>query len=520
MAYRIGNREQLMMYPMNIEDMIPQDDPARVYDAFVESLDFDKLDFKMNFSKVGNPEYDPKAMLKVILYGYSYGERSSRRLERAINHNIAFIWLAGGLKPDHMTIARFRKRNKKLLKKVFKECAKLCIKLKLIAGNTLFVDGSKIRANAGINNTYNKETIEAYLAALDKRINAILNECSRADKQEDGMGSFVKLTEELNTVQKIKTKVKKVMAEMEAEGKKELNTTDPDCKKMKGRQGTHSSYNAQAVVDEKHGLIVSNEVVNDANDITQFSKQIDQANAILEHPCKTAVADAGYSNVSDLKNIVDQGIKVIVPNKKQAAHKKKSPTGFEKEYFRYNKEEDVYICPEGQRLKFDFFNRQKNHRVYQARGSICIACPHFNTCTTRRRGRRIIRLKEEEVKESLAAIYANKDNQETYKKRKEKVELVFGHIKHNLKSPSFLLRGLEGVNAEMAMFSTVFNIRRMITLLGPRQLIEAISKGIPCFRLTISSFLSKLSNYLKYLIGALLQLSCRPQIKTTVACTI
>ena len=91
MAYRKGNRNQMMMFPPSFDEMIADDDPARVYDAFVEGLDFEAMDFKMNESKVGNPEYDPKSMLKVMLYGYSYGERSSRRLERAVHHNIVFI---------------------------------------------------------------------------------------------------------------------------------------------------------------------------------------------------------------------------------------------------------------------------------------------------------------------------------------------------------------------------------------------------------------------------------------------
>ncbi|MFA5879096.1 MAG: transposase, partial [Candidatus Margulisiibacteriota bacterium] len=171
MAYRQGNRHQIMMFPPSIEDFVPEDHPVRVYDAFVDGLDFEKLDFKMNeFNKVGNPEYDPKSLLKVILFGYSYGERSSRRLERCVHDNTIFMWLAGGLKPDHATIARFRQRNKKLLKQIFKQCALVCIKLKLIEGNTLFVDGTKIRANAGIKNTVTKEHLKEQQRTLEKRI--------------------------------------------------------------------------------------------------------------------------------------------------------------------------------------------------------------------------------------------------------------------------------------------------------------------------------------------------------------
>jgi len=478
MAYRQGKRYQMMMFPPTIEDFVPEDHPARVYDAFVEGLAFEKLDFKINgFDKVGNPEYDPKSLLKIILFGYSYGERSSRRLERCVHDNTIFMWLACGLKPDHATIARFRQRNKKLLKKIFKQCAQLCIKLKLIEGNTLFVDGTKIRANAGIKNTVTKTHLKEQLKNIESRINTILKECDKADAKEAHMGSFVKLREELNSIEKIRTSVKKALAEIDQENSDDINLTDPDCKKMKGRQGTHSGYNAQVVVDEKYGLIVSNDVVNDANDLNQFSKQINTANKILEKNCENACGDAGYSNVCDLKNSVNQGINVVVPNQKQAEYHKKEDTGFEKEYFKYDKEKDEYMCPEGKRLIYKRTEAQQNNRkVYLIENSlICKKCVHFDKCTKCKRGREIKRHTDESLKEKLAEIYLKKQGQVIYKKRKEKIELVFGHIKHNLKVNSFLLRRFDGVKSEMAVLSTVFNIRRMITLLGTTKLIEAMA---------------------------------------------
>ena len=108
MAYRYGNRYQMALLPESIEDYVLKDDPVRAYDAFVEALDFNELGIEINPQKVGNSEYDPKAMLKLLVYGYSYGTKSSRKLERAIHHNLSFIWLVGGLKPDHKTIAEFR----------------------------------------------------------------------------------------------------------------------------------------------------------------------------------------------------------------------------------------------------------------------------------------------------------------------------------------------------------------------------------------------------------------------------
>jgi transposase len=142
MAYRIGERYQMSLLPPSIEDYVGGRDPVRVYDAFVDELDFGQLGIEINPYKVGNSEYDPRSMVKLLVYGYSYGVKSSRKLERECYHNIAFIWLMGGLKPDHKTIAEFRRRNKPGLKKILRQCAQLCIKLKLIAGNVLFVGRS------------------------------------------------------------------------------------------------------------------------------------------------------------------------------------------------------------------------------------------------------------------------------------------------------------------------------------------------------------------------------------------
>ena len=93
MAYRYSNRSQMALLPKSIEDYVGEEDPVRAYDAFVEALDLEELGIKINSRKVGNAEYDPKTMLKLFVYGYSYGWKSCRKLERAIHHNLSFIWL-------------------------------------------------------------------------------------------------------------------------------------------------------------------------------------------------------------------------------------------------------------------------------------------------------------------------------------------------------------------------------------------------------------------------------------------
>jgi len=473
MAYRHGDRRQSILFPQSIDEYIPQEAPVRAYDAFVNSLDFDELGIDLDAHKVGCPQYDPKSMLKLLVYGYSYGIRSSRKLEREAHYNLSFIWLVGGLKPDHKTIAEFRRKNKSALQKVLKQCARLCIELKLIEGNTLFVDGSKVRANASINSSWTKQKSLKRLEKIDGRIAEILSECESVDQAERDNSSMVQMKKELSEKETLKAKVVDILNKLDAEDKKSLNTTDKDCAKMHGRQGSHAGYNVQSVVDEKHGLIISSDVVNENNDLHQFADQIEQAHETLGKQCDIACADAGYADVNELEKIDSQGIKVIVPSAKQAQRVKRSHP-FDKSHFKYDKANDSYTCPQGHVLRYSSTNYQKRHKVYRIGGSVCKRCCHFGVCTNNPRGRTMTRLLKEELVQKLEAQYEQPDSQKIYELRKQKAELPFGHIKRNLKVDSFLLRGLDGVRAETSLLFSCFNIARMISIMSVSGLIAKL----------------------------------------------
>jgi transposase len=474
MAYRYGERAQMSLFPASIEDYVPKDAPVRAYDVMVAALDIDELGIKYDPGKVGNSSYDPMAMLKLLVYGYSYGVRSSRKLEREVNYNVSFMWLTGGLKPDHKTISEFRRKNKSALKKVLKQCARLCVRLDLIEGNTLFVDGSKMRANASISNSWNQQKCQQRLKKTDKRIEEILSECDKVDDAEEGRTSLVKLSEQLQDQDALKTRVRNILAEIESEGKTSVNTTDNDCTRIHGRQGSHAGYNSQNVVDEKHGLIVHSDVVSDNNDLAQFANQIDQANDTLGKKCKEACGDAGYANCDEFEKIDAQGIKVIVPSQKQARDKQPKP--FDKCKFQYDKEQDCYICPEGQQLKCRGVETGRKRKIYGIGGSVCKTCCHFGVCTTDRiNGRKITRMLNEEIREKFELQYKEPESQAVYRLRKQKVELPFGHIKRNLGAGHFLLRGREGVQAEMSLLSSCFNMARMISIIGVPGLLAMLT---------------------------------------------
>ncbi len=194
MAYIRGDRLQSDLFPPSVEDYIPPDDPVRAYDAFVDQLDLKELGITVNENQAGPPEFEPRAMLKILVYGTAYGIRTSRRLERACHHNLSFIWLTGKLMPDHMTIARFRRKHRDALAKILKQCVRLCLKLDLIEGNTLFVDGTKIKANASVDHTWHKDRCEDLLKLADQKIAQILNDIEKLDQQEEHRDSLVRQT--------------------------------------------------------------------------------------------------------------------------------------------------------------------------------------------------------------------------------------------------------------------------------------------------------------------------------------
>jgi hypothetical protein len=348
----------------------------------------------------------------------------------------------------------------------------MCIKLVLIAGIILFVDGTKIRASAGRGRSHDRRHYEKRLAELDERVEKLIEESERVDEEQEGLGSSVAMAQELGKAERLKKKIQEVLKGFEDKDRELINETDPDCALMHSVQGSHASYNVQAVADDKHGLIVHAEAVSDTSDVNQFAVQIEKANEMLDKPCEVAVADAGYADSEELKKIDDQQIKVVVPSQRQALHQEEGP--FSKSHFRYDAKQDCYFCPEGQKLSYMGTTRSSGERHYQiTHPKLCHHCIHYGQCTSAKKGRKIVRLALEGIKEKLEAQY--EATKEIYDRRKERAELPFGHMKSNLKTVRFLLRGKLGVNAETSLLGTCFNLARMITIVGISALTERLT---------------------------------------------
>jgi transposase len=474
MAYRCGtDRRQMTFLPPSLDQYIGCDHPVRAYDVFVDSLSFKELGIELDDRKVGNSEYDPRCMLKLLIYGYSYGVKSSRKLEREVNHNLSFIWLMKQLKPDHKTIAEFRRKNKEALKKALSLCARLCLKLGLIEGNILFVDGSKLRADAGKSNLHGKQWYEDKLKELDEKIQRLVNECEQIDESESHCGSQVTMPKELAGAEKLREAVRQALEEFAKRGeatkegkKRKVNLVDPDSILVQSRQGTHCGYSLQAVVDDKEGLIARADVVNEANDANQLADQVFGAEAELGFECRIACADAGYSDIVEIEKLESAQKTVVVPSQAQAGGKEAGL--FDKSRFTYDPESDCYLCPEGGRLIFRRFqDKEKQKKDYRIENpKQCRSCGHFGQCTKSKQGRTVTRHVLEELREEVSKRFEDPEIRKIYERRKSRAEHPFGYIKKVLGFGQFLLRRLDGVRAEASILATCFNLRRMISLLG------------------------------------------------------
>jgi len=246
---------------------------------------------------------------------------------------------------------------------------------------------------------------------------------------------------------------------------------------MRSIQGKHASYNVQSVVDEQNGLIVHAEAVNDTSDLKQFARQIDQSNDVLSKQCDSACADAGYADADELEKIDTQEIEVIVPSIRQA--QRKEPEPFNKKTFKYDKESDCYYCHEGHTLKLSSIEKRSGGKRYMIEDkNLCFNCQHWGICTTAKCGRRTFRSRNEDLIEKFEAKYNTQGAQKIYAKRKARVELPYGHMKRNLKTDAFLMRGREGVQAETSLLAACFNLVRMISILGVQGLINKLSPRI------------------------------------------
>lgn len=446
-TFRVFDPDQGLLLPPSLDDWLPAEHLARFIAELVdEHLDLSRIRADYTESR-GAPPYDPRLMVRILLYGYTIGVRSSRAIERKCVEDVPFRWLAAGAAPDYRAIARFRKRHLSALGHLFVQALALCQAAGMVSLGRVALDGTKVRANASKRKAMSYARMTEKEKVLADEVSALLAEAERIDKAEDAKFGKGKrgdeLPEELRRRETRLTAIREAKAALEEEAaqaareraeakarergddddtaagkgaaaaqkatpkpKAQRNFTDPDSKIMLTGDGAfHQCYNAQAVVDEDHQVIVATEVGTNASDVGTLIPMTEQTTANTGQAPDQVLADAGYCSADNLERVDD-----------------------------YTTEHGTeFFVATGRR-------RQGDPPPVAPRGRIP---------------------KDATGKQRMARKLATRKGQQAYARRKAIVEPVFGQMSILQNAKHLLLRGFEQARGEWLLLAACHNLRKL-----------------------------------------------------------
>ena len=436
MKFKEYKQNQMMLMPPNLDDKIAQDHLARYISKVVDQLNIKAIED--SYSDLGCHAYHPQMLLKVIMYGYSIGIRSSRRIQREIREDLIFMWLAGQQEPDFRTISDFRKDRIKDIRQLFNEVLRICFELGMVQCGKISIDGTKIEANSGRNKITYRKKLEKSKARYEEKIDAILAEAEAIDAEEDrlyGDKDGYSLDREYTT-EEIKEAMKKAQekAKLERHKQKEedklavvnekldrmgesrnsFGTTDPDATLMLMKNDSLGvGYNVQMATENQ--VIVGFGVYQDRADTYLLQPMIAEVKHNLGMTPEIIMADKGYCSEKNYEYLACRGMKAAIP-----------PHTFD----------------------IDIAARHKD--TYQ---------PSHNPTY-------------EQYKVNMLDFLETDEGKGLMDKRKWDVEPTFGDIKHNMGFRKLLLRLMPKVKTEVGLISMAHNIKKIKTWLSMPQLVE------------------------------------------------
>ena len=465
-------RTQLELQPTCLDDYVSENNMVRVIEAFVSMLDMVKLGFKNAvLNKEGRPPFNPAALLKLYIYGYLNLVRSSRRLEAETHRNVEVMWLLCNLTPDDKTISNFRKDNAEALKKVYREFSKLCNKLGLHGKELVAQDGTKVRANSSRHNIFDQRKAEKALAATDKKIEKYMNMLDENDAAEskDPRYNADDIAEILKALSGKKETLESLLDQINERDGEPVSIVDPDAHIMKqsgeGRP-YDACYNVHTVVDSKHNLILDFKISTNASDSGELFELTESAKEIMEVDAIAATADKGFYSADDIAACEENGTTCYVP---KVNDKGRAPDpAYNKRHFKYDKENDCYICPEGKALPYKRASfiaaGVTDGRLYQDTKA-CKTCAKRALCTqNKKQGRTLKRLLNQDALDTVDKRMRTRHGRLILKRRRELVEHPFGTVKKVWGYGQYLCRGLARVTAEQSMAFLAYNLRRVINI--------------------------------------------------------
>jgi transposase len=504
-TFKPYNPDQLSLLPPSLDELIPQNHVVRVVRSVIDELNIDPILKK--YTGGGASSYHPKLLLKVLIYGYLSNTYSSRKIEQAVRSNIHFMWLAGMETPDHNTINRFRSdKLKGVLKEVFGQVVSLMVNQGLVDIKTIYVDGTKLEANANKYTFVWGKSVKKYKQGIKSQLEELWKYAESIAKEEL-MDNDPTVYPELNAEQVRKTidSINEAIKDKEVDKKvkQKLNyakrhwpqnmakyneqekilgernsysKTDPDATFMRMKDDhmrngqLKAGYNLQ--ISSSNQYIVNYDMYQNPTDTLTLPNHLEQYKQLYGHSPDIAVADAGYGSEENYEYMEDNDIEAYVKynyfHKEQRSKGKIKPRDtFKPQHLHYNKEQDCFICPMGQKMtkQYDKTNKTKsgfiqNYSVYKAQN--CKGCPLRGACHKSKYDRKIeynwnLKRHKDKARQKLLSEQGVAHRSQ----RPADVEAVFGNIKQNKKFTRFMLRGQDNVMIEAGLISLAHNLAKM-----------------------------------------------------------
>ena len=506
-VFKQDYRQQGMLIPLDLNDMVPSDHPVRVVNAVLDKVDIS--DIIRQFRPGGTSSYHPRMLLKVIVFGYINNIYSSRKIEEAVKSNIHFMWLAGMRKPDHNTINRFRgQRLQHTLKPIFNEVVLMLCEEGLLNIKDLYTDGTKIEANA---NRYTfvwgkaiKTSRERIVKQLDELWNYALGVAAAELEDTDPPGSghkkissemVNKTIEQINAALKDKDIDAKVRQKLNyaqhhwpaaldkyeqqeqvlGQGRNSYSKTDPGATFMRMKDDymrngqLKPAYNVQ--ISTNNQFIASYSIHQKSTDITTLKTHLSEHINSLGVKPSCVTADAGYGSEENYQWLKNKGITAYVKdrdfdkNQQKASQHKKL---YKADQFIYEKQTDKVICPQGHSMKNIGIRKRITATGYKQdftryRTTKCGNCPLQAQCNhgyhtkTIELNHNLNRLRVQAAKRLNTKKGIQKRKQRCYD-----VEPVFAAIKHNHRFNRFMLRGIQKVSVETGLLALAHNLRKKV----------------------------------------------------------
>lgn len=478
MGFKTGtDRAEALLMPPCVDEYVSKDNPVRVIDAFVEQLSLKELGLeeRANKKRNGANAYDPKALMKLYIYGYANRIRSSREMEKATHRNLEVIWLMKELRPDHWTINEFRKRHPEVLKQLFRDFHLVCRGLGLVGGKLVAVDSAFFKGSVNRSNIYTAERLEKSLEKLNKSIAEHMTKLSAAEKEDGGSASSPSpsAADIEAAMQELKAK-REALEELKKAARSsptgQVSTVDPDSRLLRKGGQCVGGYQVQTAVDSKNHLIIVEHTMDGGTDTSELVPMAERSKEALGGGEIKISADGGYYSEEGLEGCENlEGVEVHMPVKSERGTKKNL---YSRDRFELNADKDVVICPQGHELARHTDSRPKcDERLYQTyyNTRACASCPVRAKCTEGKYRKIHISVRKPLVDTLKQRL---KDQPEVYARRAPTVEHPFGTMKFWMQGNAVMTRGLKKVRGEISLTCLAYNLKRAIKILGVAELVR------------------------------------------------